>query len=303
MAQDGETLYLPEEIITNILKRLPMRVLQFQNVPWKAEFRVVGSCNGLLCIRLFDLSCLLWNPATREVISIPKPLNFFGRVDLICDGFGFHPIVNDYRIVRLHACQFDGVYGVQVFSVSTGSWKEVKSGNLKGVRICTSDGFRFNGAIFWLGTKNDCRLIVSFDIVMEVFTLIPMPTPNSKYGTSFIVYENKLAILYPPLTGPPLIELWVMEESTGSSWTKRYTYCSPYSSCLLIPMAFWRNGIVCYIGKVENDSAKTVLINPTTNEFQMIDLCRPDHSHFVFDYAESLVSISNIHAEEQSPQS
>ncbi|KAI9090248.1 hypothetical protein K1719_028794 [Acacia pycnantha] len=85
------------------------------------RFRIVDSSHGLLCVRLH--------------------------------GFGFSLLVNDYRIVRLCASSLDKlVYEVEVFSVSTGSWKEEVE-NLEGVTLSRSYGFTTDGAIFWFGSK------------------------------------------------------------------------------------------------------------------------------------------------------
>ncbi|KAI9090246.1 hypothetical protein K1719_028792 [Acacia pycnantha] len=89
-------------------------------------------------------------------------------------GFGFSPIVNDYRIVRVRLCPFFYyvVYGAEVFSGSTGSWKKLEVENLKGVTLMERDGFSTDGAIYWFGSKskprvaekgeNDSDLIVLF---------------------------------------------------------------------------------------------------------------------------------------------
>lgn len=84
--------------------------------------------------------------------------------------------------------------------------------------------------------EDDIYLIVSFDIAMEEFTLIPAPSsPFSDRITSFsthlTAYENKLSVLSASLSGDSkscLVHLGVMEEGGGTdrerwSWTKKYT--------------------------------------------------------------------------------
>ncbi|KAI9127485.1 hypothetical protein K1719_002044 [Acacia pycnantha] len=194
-----------------------------------------------------------------------------------------------------------------------------KFGNLDGVGI-TSDGFSFNGAIFWIGYKigleedeDEVGWIVSFDIAMEVFALIPMPpslfsitnTPYPRYHLT--AHENKLALLSHTLSGDSkssLIHLWVMEEGTCASgerwvWTKKYI-SSPYLGYLLVPVAIWRNEIVCIvepIDKIEDDERKLVLLNLTTNEFKASDIHKPVIVDGIFNYTESLVPVGNIHTE------
>ncbi|KAI9127142.1 hypothetical protein K1719_001701 [Acacia pycnantha] len=153
--------FLPEEVFTDILKRLPVKSLfRFQSVCkyWKNLIKtpsfikdhlhistrqnpslliehinsydpiclclldcemqslevvknpplfgslgcvcIVGSSNGLLC--LADPSghpnaTLLWNPATREARQVPKTFEDFHVRSRF--GFGFSPIINDYRYI------------------------------------------------------------------------------------------------------------------------------------------------------------------------------------------------------------
>lgn len=125
--------------------------------------QIVGCRSGLLCVKrdyidTFLPSFLVCNPATREVRQVPKP-NLDGDVyDL---GFGFSPIVNDYKIVMSHETQVDfGDSGVsnyriakaEVYSLSKGSWKEIE---VLDVADLSLDRFPVtsNGAIFWYGNK------------------------------------------------------------------------------------------------------------------------------------------------------
>ncbi|KAI9096817.1 hypothetical protein K1719_025800 [Acacia pycnantha] len=231
-------------------------------------------------------------------------------------------------IVKISAQKYDGrVNEVKVYSLSIGSWKDVQFGNLDGVGIITTNGFSFNGAIFWIGYKigleedeDEVGWIVSFDIAMEVFALIPMPSslvsvtytpyPRSRYHLT--AHENKLALLSHTLSGDlksSMIHLWVMEEGTCGSrerliWTKKYI-SSPYLGYFLLPVAIWRNEIVCIVAsplsdtidKIEDDERKPVLLNLTTNEFKSSDICKAVLGYGIFNYSESLVPVGNIHTE------
>ncbi|KAK4259386.1 hypothetical protein QN277_005724 [Acacia crassicarpa] len=306
--------------------------MQILEVPTNPLFDVkgfclwtLGSCNGLLCIGFFSssLSLLVWNPATREVRRLPRSISYFeGKESYI--GFGFSPIVDDYKIVKINAQEDDDrVNEVKVYSLSIGSWKDVQFGNLDGVGI-TSNGFCFNGAIFWIGYKIDLEededevgWIVSFDIAMEVFALIPMPSSlfsikNTPYSRYLTAHENKLALLCHTLSGDfksSLIHLWVMEEGTCASrerwvWTKKYI-SSPYLGYLLVPVAIWRNQIVCIVATslsepidiIEDDEREFLLVNLTTYEFKVSDIRKSVLGHGIFNYSERLVPVGNIHTE------
>ncbi|XP_054776830.1 putative F-box/kelch-repeat protein At1g12170 [Prosopis cineraria] len=307
-----------------------MKVVQVPNDPFTNSMRwcvwTIDSCNGLLCVGMAtfprSLSLLVWNPATRETRPVLRAVNY-SEDEYFCVGFGFSPTLDDYKIVKVRVSEIDYLVNqVEVYSLSTGSWREVEFGNLDGVAI-HSDGFTTNGAIFWIGLKlgveedeDDINFIVSFDIAMELFTLIPTPpSPFSVRTTSFpkylTAYENKLAVLSDTLSGDSrssLIHLWVMEEGTGTnrerwSWTKKYT-SNPYPDLFLIPITIWRNEIVCNVrsidqveDEVENDERKIVMFNLTTNEIKTHDIRKSALGYGIFNHAESLVPIGNIHTE------
>ncbi|KAI9127042.1 hypothetical protein K1719_001601 [Acacia pycnantha] len=224
---------------------------------------IIGSCNGLLCVVINEYtipwsvlhsSLLLWNP--REIRELPRT-----RTSEIpnwdCHGFGFRAIVNDYKIVRAgnHI-----IRAVKVFSLDTGSWKEIELGPLEGIGFIAGNCVSANGCIFWSGFsfefgfllkhENDC-FIVSFDIA---FTLIPLPPLSNIRSFELTVYENKVAMLTLSKIGDYpnylyfLIDFWVLEKGVGSStnrwsWTKKFS-SNPCPSTLAFPGIIWRNEIV-----------------------------------------------------------
>ena len=156
---------------------------------------LIGSSNSLLCVALdFEKDdtvdpLLLLNPATREIRQVPR------STDEDCSycyyGFGYSPVVRDYKIVRIHSAGARTnirrmnshniwVEGADVYSLRTESWKEVYFGDILGASGLYSP-VAFNGDIFWIGRepKYHRHVIICFDLEMEVFELIPMPSSNS----------------------------------------------------------------------------------------------------------------------------
>ncbi|XP_054778143.1 putative F-box protein At5g62660 [Prosopis cineraria] len=294
--------------------------LQTLQVHQKAPFldsctyaRILDSSNGLFCVEiygcdLFPRCFLLWNPAIREFkqVNTIKPLDTTSHY---CIGFGFNPLLNDYKIVIIYV-KYDVVNRVQVYSLCSGSWKEIEFGNLEGI-MRGSNAISVNGALYWMWYKMDVEnhdgydptLIVSFDIETEVFTFIPIPLSGFNNNYELSLFDNKLALLCDCMTTQYCVELWVLEEGASASrekwnWTKKYTGC-PYS-CNLYPMAIWKNEIVFRPRRIEYP-IKTItsiyLFNLTTNELREFpipkyyDLCR------IFNHVESLISIENLHIE------
>ncbi|KAK4256276.1 hypothetical protein QN277_009161 [Acacia crassicarpa] len=296
---------------------------------------IVGSCNGLLCLEIYQFnqsphSLSLWNPATTEVRHVPKTITDFDDFDDGVTGFGFSPIVNDYKIVRTFADFYSDVIEVEVFSLNRGTWKAIDIGNLKGVKL-NSETITANGAIFWswvnlVDEKKEnidfhededyiqeaeygVDVIVSFDIAKEVFTVIPWPELGYDVDVKLTVYENKLAILCDTWEDeaeiPFVIDLWVLYEGTCASgetwsWTKRYT-SSPLS-CRLVPATIWRNEIVYVPGSKEHDDEGRInvlyMMNLTTNEVKRSVIPNRDSILGIYNYVESLVSVGNNYIEE-----
>ncbi|KAI9110672.1 hypothetical protein K1719_018538 [Acacia pycnantha] len=294
--------------------------------------RIVGSSNGLICLEFMrSQSYMLWNPAIREVFHSYMPefksLNFprFEIVSYV--GFGFSPIANDYKIVRLFVYWLRDDYLVVVFSFCTRSWKEVEVGKLEGIKLFTDgNGFAFDGAIFWfglthVGTNEIC--ILSFDITTEAFTLIPFPRPAVLHVNNRLrltAYENKLAVLnnnrIENAIDSWVFNLWVMEKYIDASgerwnWTKIYTSNPyPHCACLLCPPSIWKNEIFwdSYFGEAnvtvmnndKEDETKLVLCHLHTNELKMLATTVSPLMPRTWNYAESLVSVCNIHIGDSS---
>ncbi|KAK1352871.1 F-box domain-containing protein [Heracleum sosnowskyi] len=71
---------------------------EFKYVPFCT---LVGSANGIACIAVdfinFKVSIYLWNPATRQAKAIPT----FRDVHHEALGFGYDPVDDDYKVVRI----------------------------------------------------------------------------------------------------------------------------------------------------------------------------------------------------------
>ncbi|KAK4269485.1 hypothetical protein QN277_022638 [Acacia crassicarpa] len=367
---DGVVLFLPQEIITNILKFLPVKsLIKFQCVckDWKnliktpsfiaahlhhstqlgprlllrpltsygrpltsrvlqlyfldckmqivkvpnlpvvdGEVRIVGSSNGLLCFQIGSIysdrtfsprSYLLWNPAFKEVRHVPVTFPDFDRDGprVFGFGFGFSPIVNDYKIVvvTLYQAMDHDVQNLPVvYSLRIGSWKQIEVGILRGIVLRYNLGFTMNGFIFWLGYKQDCAVMISFDIAMEEFALMPMPSAVQDYslGVTITEFEHRLALLFSKSRS---FELWVLDKGTGGSgerwsWAKKYT--SSHSG-LFIAITIWRNEIVGMYYPHQDERSNfggIVLSNFTNTELNVLS----SELHKINYYVESLVPVS-----------
>ncbi|KAI9090933.1 hypothetical protein K1719_028418 [Acacia pycnantha] len=143
-----------------------METIEVLSIPSIGSFRrrweIIGSCNGLLCVQVYHGrspgSLWLWNPVIREVREVANSPHDQRNCKV---GFGFSSVVNDYKIVRFYSedlpkNEVDRLYhhteivGVEVYSLSTGSWKELEFGALH-LPAFLSKAVNVDGTIFcWI---------------------------------------------------------------------------------------------------------------------------------------------------------
>ncbi|KAI9124321.1 hypothetical protein K1719_005621 [Acacia pycnantha] len=313
----------------HLLNNLPLRLLdcemQLRDVQKAPLFdslasascdNIVGSSNGLLClvIRVCSRfpSLLVWNPVTGDGIKAP----ISRIVDMYDDhyvlgyvlGFGFSPLDNDYKIVAIYNENSGLVSGVDLYSLSRRSWKEIEFRNLEKVSCyCSRFSSNNKGAIFTRGFKlgkgmEGVDVIVSFDMAKEVFTLISWPPLWGNLHCNLALYEDKPAVITTSAMRASSnvssnVDLWVMEEDMSSSgerwsWIKKFT--SDPHPWAFIPGTIWINEIVVsgieIGGDIKKNERRLCLFNIATNEFKTLEISQYNPQNYV-NYVESLVPV------------
>ncbi|KAK4259170.1 hypothetical protein QN277_005527 [Acacia crassicarpa] len=280
---------------------------------FKHHWSAIGSCNGLVCVRVHNLGrdgsskLCLWNPAIRDVKEIPLATRK-DKLESCKFGFGFCSLINDYKIVNFYKIKnkknanknkknvAGGHDGVEVYSLNTNSWKELEIRAVLKNTTIKSNQVSVDGTIFWFGAQQDSsHVVVSFDIGTQVFTLTPVSLPFEPRGfpmTHLSVYHNKFAIFHHYFNNSwNFIDIGVMGDVAGESGksfscTDRYDDfdSSEYHFDLL---CIWRDDIVF------REPDKLRLFNVTTQEWKDF----PDSVNYEcrlgVNYEESLVSVWN----------
>ncbi|CAH9067806.1 unnamed protein product [Cuscuta epithymum] len=116
--------------------------------------KIVCSCNGLLCVEIrlsrppIPPTLSIWNPAIGEYMQVPTIRRVNADVSNYHLSFGFRPFVNVYKIVLICEVLGEVVVGVQVYSLTTNSWKDIEFGNLEG-KCWFHQSITVNGSVFW----------------------------------------------------------------------------------------------------------------------------------------------------------
>ncbi|XP_074277253.1 F-box protein CPR1-like [Silene latifolia] len=174
-------------------------------------FTVVGCINGVLCL-VNDLLMegtliILWNPSIRKCVHVPRPIFVFdmiGPYTSVC-GFGFDPISDDYKVVRL--VEQDTGYGfssqtlVEVYSLKSECWRVIDKGPCYDIKdhSCGYTPRFINGSVYWLGKPYVApyheTVLLKFDMSTESFETIQLPgdlkLSKSGFNRNLHLQENK----------------------------------------------------------------------------------------------------------------
>ncbi|KAK9725370.1 hypothetical protein RND81_05G139300 [Saponaria officinalis] len=166
-----------EACLYSFTERKTLRLSKkFDCVP-NIPVRMYNSCHGIICFHLRSrLELLLCNPSIQEVMLIPPCPNKGSERAL-----GFDPVNQDYKIVAF-SFNYHKVNTANVYSLREGRWRNLRVNSVN-LQCCnTYWGVYFalnaNGRICnWLGQKSPIEktIILSFDMVEEVFKELPMP--------------------------------------------------------------------------------------------------------------------------------
>ncbi|XP_026416322.1 F-box protein CPR1-like [Papaver somniferum] len=191
---------------------------------YEVALGVLGSCNGLVCIRPKPNLFCFWNPSTKQHKIVHK-------VQLVNEnqqpqtplswciyGFGYDLKTQDYKLVRFESFE-DRTRGTQikVYSLASNSW----STTLHNIPYTLPYRSRptpwyFNGALHLL--TDDSKVLLSFDLGDETIREVQGPVWNNFFDNNR--YRKFVDVLGGCLCG----DVWVMEErGVRESWTKRFT--------------------------------------------------------------------------------
>ncbi|CAI9101511.1 OLC1v1038851C1 [Oldenlandia corymbosa var. corymbosa] len=232
------------------------------------EVRLVGSCNGLLCLVYPNSSTILvWNPWIQKAWELPSPpveYSMFGGADSLL-GFGYDSVNDDYKV--FNKMRFYDVFDedqstwsdeVYVYCFKYSSWRKMEHFQTNYTPsnsfFIPRDGSFVSGALHWMGGKDQNGVIdiMAFDLSTEEFRKMACPRQPER---SFI-YPHKLVALngflcfvsfYYGEDGGKCVDLWLMEEyGKVESWIKLTTIKLGYTDmmhmfCGFTPLAYSKN--------------------------------------------------------------
>lgn len=280
-------------------------------------FRVVGTCNGLVCSSddLFGIpkTITLWNPLIRKYVSSPSPTINPPFPHMLVLGFGVDSH-QDYKVVRIayhRKSEFNYMVplDVEVYTLSLGFWRRI--GNV-GLRSCIPDfvwsqAF-LNGVVHWVayqscgqgnGSTSFRSLIVGFGMDNETFSEIMLPSALAMELTMnlFIkTYRNSLAVINQREIDNKSCNIWVMQEyGVVESWTKMYSIDLVHGMVKVV--GFRKNGDIL----VSMENKELAAYDPKTRDNKELGIKGSVRSFYADSFSETLALLerrTDIVAEE-----
>ncbi|KAL6130736.1 hypothetical protein ACLB2K_069115 [Fragaria x ananassa] len=213
---------------------------------------VFGTCNGLVCLEIYNRynryssPAVIWNPCIRKIVKLPSPPSCFTSAKYRnyrkheSHGFGYDSHSNDYKVLRIVSLSDDHsdlsrfTTVVQVYSLARGSWRSLSASavpvDLQGGGSERPDFV--NGCLHMLEVRLDVyydyqhqehrkrggdSFIAYFNLTTEVFGEIMIPEALRRDDCSISRYGESLALIKDKLYNldDPAncgCDIWVMKE-------------------------------------------------------------------------------------------
>jgi len=287
-------------------------------------FKVVGSCNGLLCVIHYSLdpnsTIILWNPATGQTERIMEPQNALlpYMVPPHClIGFYFNKSDSDYQVLRVHSfgdtdnvCLGDFftktcAVRVEKYSLREGLWKEINFYEnerviVNGCLFWTENSVTLRETLFWVAMevsdKVSNEMIISFNAcscVLGKIGLPPLVSGDAEVYKKLAVYKDSVAVIicFETKNMTQCLDLWVFYDKYEGveCWCRMHTI--GMLSRLERPVGILKNEILMSTDKVIHSVSGTIAFLPE-------DDVGAEFSCNAFNYVENFLFGGNVGVEE-----
>ncbi|GKA15234.1 F-box/kelch-repeat protein-like protein, partial [Tanacetum coccineum] len=116
---------------------------------------IVGSCNGILCLRNHNGLCL-WNFSVRRKLVVPTHPSIGASKegpDHVFFGFGYDRVTHDDNIMGISYSSDDKIArndSLFIYSMKTNSWSMIAPPTRLFTSVISSNACFFNGNLHWV---------------------------------------------------------------------------------------------------------------------------------------------------------
>ncbi|KAI7979849.1 F-box/kelch-repeat protein [Camellia lanceoleosa] len=199
---------------------------------FKYYFRIIGSCNGLLCLTDdcfgYTNTIILWNPPIHRSLTlrVPRVTSESTSPFMCVHGFGLDLIKNDFKVVRISYLGSENGFKVppqvKIYALGDRSWRDFDGvvPRFGMVNYFWSQAY-LNGKVHWVSYK-------LIDPVTCVFGEIELPVSLvhqfPRNMLTAIVGELLSVLQYDSPIYNKSCTVWVIKEyGVVGSWSKQYT--------------------------------------------------------------------------------
>ncbi|KAG7969574.1 hypothetical protein I3843_07G037400 [Carya illinoinensis] len=188
--------------------------------------RIIGSCNGLVCVALHShKGFYIWNPSTGDHRKLPDPGAPPGGF-IHWHGFGYDSSTDDYKLIVASYRLLNGggrSSEGEVFSLKRNSWKGILHDLDHSYGATESAGILCNGSLHWYLKVSEPASdeIHAFDLAEEKFHEIQMPIQEDGHPRQppFSIVRNLGGFLCLVGYTHTHIDIWrMMEYGIEESW-------------------------------------------------------------------------------------
>lgn len=157
------------------------------------EVKIVGCCDGLVCLVQDKGRFILWNPATRMCFHLPfAHIRRVGEAKFAMYGFGYVESSDDYKVFVIVTPNKRKTI-VKVYSLKSNSWKTLEKMKIPSVGV--KAGVFVSGNLHWVEYKKDLLTyevpaLYSFDLKNEKFEMV-----DQSYVTSTVVAIQTVGVI------------------------------------------------------------------------------------------------------------
>lgn len=199
----------------------PYKIWMPQDLGSDGHFR--GSCNGLFCTEVRG-EITVFNPVTREVVSLPKPTNIKGYgsagLEETYTEFVFHFATGEYKVILFYWNASMEMCTVNMFILgANSSWRQV--GEIS--EFPCNVGVNVDDTVYWSYFPLDegyDPFIVSFDLNKEEFATVSSPMQDAIL-VGLTKWHGRLCEASFRKERQS-INIWTLDNSTEHLWTLRH---------------------------------------------------------------------------------
>nr|KYP46244.1 F-box/kelch-repeat protein At3g06240 family [Cajanus cajan] len=264
------------------------------------QYRIMGSCNGLLCLlNVHKHYMALWNPSIRitsKAFAFPTAISLYKSITY--QGLGYDHVNDKYKLLVVAIDHHETV--TKLYTFGANSWKVIQNLPCRPNRL-QAKFVSGTGTLNWIARTSDGGrwMILSFDLVTETYGEVFLPGGDADHVSipELVFLSNCLLCISFFDSKKDHWAVWQMKEyGVLDSWTKVMSIphfnqgvcnwngftITPHS---LVPLCISEDGIILF----RTTFSKWVVYNPNDGSMACLGI-RAHYWLNMHTYHQSLVS-------------